>query len=199
MAITPAHESAISAPWGEYVVGVGSMTAETFAQLPVADGWKLELHQGRLLRMPGPGYDHAEIQARLIELINPYMRTHHLGRLVGTSCYVFTAGDVLCPDLSYVQPARLAQAMRQGSYPILAPDLVIEIISPTDVKSKVVEKLNVYLANSVRLSLAVWPATQTIEVWRPGAPVVTLHASDTLDGGDVIPGWATPVSAVFSA
>ncbi len=199
MASTPAHESAISAPWGEYVLGVGPISAELFAQLPVADGWKLELRQGRLLRMPGPGYDHAEIQARLIELINPYMRAHQLGRLVGTGCYVFSAGDVLCPDLSYVQPARLAQAQRQGSYPVLAPDLVIEIISPTDVKSKVAQKFEVYRANGVRLLWAVWPATQTIDMWRPGASVTTLQPSDTLDGADVIPGWSSPASAVFSA
>ena len=199
MAITPAHESAISAPWGEYVVGVGPLSADLFAQLPVEDGWKLELHQGRLLRMPGPGYDHAEIQARLIELINPYMRAHQLGRLVGTGCYVFSTGDVLCPDLSYVQPARLTQAPRQGSYPIVAPDLVIEIISPTDVKSKVAQKFEMYRENGVRLLWVIWPATRTIDVWRPGAPTVTLQASDTLDGADVIPGWAAPISEVFSA
>lgn len=199
MAITSAHESATAAPWGEYVLGVGPLTAELFAQLPVADGWKLELRQGRLLRMPGPGYDHAEIQARLIELINPYMRAHQLGRLVGTACYVLSAGDVLCPDLSYVQPARLAQAPRQGSYPIVAPDLVIEIILPTDVKAKVSEKLKVYLDNGVRLIWVVWPTAQTIDVWQSGSSVVALQASDTLDGADVIPGWASPVSAVFSA
>jgi Uma2 family endonuclease len=112
---------------------------------------------------------------------------------------VLSAGDVLCPDLSYVQPARLAQAQRQGSYPILAPDLVIEIISPTDVKSKVAQKLDVYRANGVRLMWVIWPAMQTIDVWRPGAPVVTLRANDTLDGADVIPGWSASVSEVFSA
>src|SRR5579862_849973 len=90
MAITSPHNAPgqkVTAPWGEYVIGVGPMSVEAFAQLSGADGWLLELYQGRLLRMPGPGYDHAAIQSRLFELVNPHLRANTLGRLVGTGYF----------------------------------------------------------------------------------------------------------------
>ncbi|HLY30661.1 MAG TPA: Uma2 family endonuclease, partial [Ktedonobacterales bacterium] len=181
MAITSPHNAPgqkVTAPWGEYVIGVGPMSVEAFAQLSGADGWLLELYQGRLLRMPGPGYDHAAIQSRLFELVNPHLRANTLGRLVGTGYFVLSTGegqaDVLCPDLSYTQPERLAQAPRRGSYPVVAPDLVVEIVSPTDRLSDVAHKTQVYLVAGVRLIWVIWPVSQTIEVWRsatPAAPV----------------------------
>lgn len=193
------------APWGDYVPRVARMTVEQFEQFPMEEGWIYELHEGRLVSMPGPGRIHGQIQTKLTLILSQYLTVHQLGTLTGTSCYNLplpgNREELLCPDLSYVLPLREAGIVMRGSYPILAPDLVIEISSPRDTRPKVAQKAAIYLLAGVRLLWVVWPNTQTIDVWLPTAhsrPSVTLQTTDTLDGLQVISGFQHPVSDVFA-
>lgn len=204
MAITlpPATEVA---PWGEYIDGLGPITIETFDRLTIQDGWTFELHEGRLLRMPGPGNEHGDIATKFIRKLDAYFVSNDLGILTSTSCYNLpmpgNAEELLCPDLSYVLPARKAQMTKRGSYLIGAPDLVIEIASPNDFRPQMQAKAQVYLTAGVRLVWIVWPVAQSIDVWRPTsptAPVFILGMADQLDGLDVIPGFTCPISAIFA-
>ena len=203
MAIVPPKFAGTVAPWGEYA-GIGPMTIEEFDRLPLEDGWTFELHEGRLIRMPGPGDDHATISVNFYETLHTFLRGHHLGRLKGTSCYVLqlpdNTEDLLCPDLSYLTPAHEKIMPKRGSYRAGAPDLVIEIASPNDYRPQMHNKAQIYLQAGVRLLWIVWPNAQIIDVWRPSsldAPVVTLSIVDMLDGLDVIPGFACLVQAIF--
>ena len=194
----------LHAPWGEYVPRVGHMTVEQFEQFPMEDGWNYELHEGRLISMPGPGREHGRIQTRLTILLSQYLTAHQLGSVVGTSCYnlplVGNHEELLCPDLSYVLPAREAGVVMRGSYPVLASDLVIEISSPRDTRPQVARKAAIYLQAGVQLIWVVWPESQSIDVWLPATPArptATLKSADALDGLGVIPGFRCPVQAVF--
>lgn len=194
------------APWGEYLAGIAPMRIETFDVIPIEDGWTFELHEGRLIRMPGPGKAHANIQTNLYDTVHAYLRNHNLGKLLGTSCYNLplpgNTEELLCPDLSYVVPARLVQMPQRGSYLVGAPDLVIEIASPSDFRPQLRAKAQVYLAAGVRLVWVIWPATQNIDVWQPtatDAPTKQLGLPDQLDGEDVIPGFTCPVQGIFAA
>ncbi|SRR5579884_3904074 len=192
------------APWGEYVARVGPMTVEQFAVFPSEDGWTYELYNGRLISIPGPGFHHAQLQMRLGLLIQPFLTDHQLGSIVGTSCYNLPLPNntevVLCPDLSYIHPTRQIHMQIRGSYPVLAPDLVIEIASPNDYHPQLFDKVQTYLASGVRLIWVVWPDPQTVEVWRPNLPAkptAILSSNDTLDGLDMIPGFQCPVKDIF--
>jgi len=192
------------APWGEYIPRVGRMTVEQFEQFPSEDGWMYELHQGRLITMPGPGFDHAVIQTALYRAIDGFLQTNKLGMLIGTGCYNLplpgSTEEVLCPDLSYINPAKLATMQKRGSYLVGAPDLVIEIASPGDTHPEVARKAATYLQAGVLLIWTLWPTTKTIEVWRPQStnrPVTILQIGDMLDGLDVIPGFQCLVKDVF--
>lgn len=197
------------APWEEYVSRVGQMTVEQFEQFPMEDGWTYELHEGRLVSIPGPGREHGRIQTKLTVMLSAYLTAHNLGIIYGTSCYNLPLPnnheEVLCPDLSYVLPAREVGVAMRGSYPVLAPDLVIEIGSPRDTHPKLAQKSAIYLQAGVQLIWVVWPDLQTIEVWLPTAlaaapvrPSVTLRGADTLDGLHVIPGFQCPVADIFA-
>jgi len=193
------------APWGEYVPFVGYMTAEQFAFFPGDDGWNYELHQGRLIAMPRPGKQHAKIQERFFLTLGLYIRNNNLGSLDGTGCYNLplpnNTEEVLCPDLSYVTPAREASMQIRGSYPVGAPDLVIEIASPNDTHPALTAKAITYLQASVQLIWIVWPNSQTIELWQPTSPLkptATLRTSDMLDGLSIIPGFRCPVQDIFT-
>jgi len=193
------------APWGEFVPFVGYMTVEQFEMFPGQEGWYYELQQGRLIVVPGPGNKHGKIQTKLSYILTQYLDNHQLGSIVGTSCYNLPMpGDtetVLCPDLSYVLPEREAIVQMRGSYPNIAPDLVIEISSPSDTHPGVAQKVADYLAAEVRLIWVLWPTSQTIEVWRPtnkNQPISILKNTDILDGLDVIPGFQCRIQDIFA-
>ena len=76
--------------------------------------------------------------------------------------------------------------------------LVGEVRSPNDTRPEVRAKAEMWLSHGVRLCWAVYPDTRTIDVHRPGVAVVTL-GDDTLDGGDVLPGFTCAVATVFGS
>jgi Uma2 family endonuclease len=205
MAITTPPPATGAAPWGEYIVGLGPMTVEIFDRLTIEAGWVFELHEGRIIRMPGPGNEHGDIQTNLYRIVDVYLARHNLGKLTGTSCYNLplpsNTEELLCPDLSYVVPARKAQMSQRGSYLVGSPDLVIEIASPSDSRPQMQAKAQVYLAAGVRLFWIIWPSTQSVDVWRPtspAAPVKLLGLNDQLDGMDVIAGFTCLVKDIFA-
>ena len=75
--------------------------------------------------------------------------------------------------------------------------MVAEVRSPSDRRAEFNEKIQMWLDFGVRLVLAVYPQTRTIAAHQPGRPVVTLTYQDTLDGGDVLPGFTCPVKDIF--
>jgi Uma2 family endonuclease len=195
----------LQAPWGEYVPHLGRMVVEQFEQFPGENGSLDELHMGRLIVMPGPGIEHAIIQSSIYRLLDGYLQRNQLGLLLGTSCYNLplpgNSEELLCPDLSYIEPKRLAGMPRRGSYPVGAPNLVIEIASSSDTHPELAEKIGICLQAGVRLVWAIWPGTRTIDVWRPNAPdrpIAALRESDILDGFDVIPGFQCTVPDCFA-
>jgi Uma2 family endonuclease len=192
------------APWGEYVPLVGPMTAEQFEQFPGVEDWVYELHEGRLIAMPGPGSAHMAIQTRVYRCIDPFLQQHNLGILFGTGCFYLplpgNTTELLCPDLSYVLPDRLLVMLVRGSYYVGAPDLAVEIASPSDTHPGLAAKAKVYLEAGVRLVWVLWPDTKTIEVWRPESldtPVAVAGIGDSLDAMGIIPGFSCAVNTFF--
>ncbi len=194
------------APWGEYVPMLGPMTVEQFEIIPGVEEWTYELHEGRLIAMPGPGEEHGIIQSEVTFIIKQFLKTHGLGTINGTCCYVLSRpgmpDEVLCPDLSYLAPDHRKSMSKRGSYIVGAPDLAIEIASPSDTHPGLAAKAKVYLDAGVRLVWVLWPETQSVEVWRSeslDAPIALLNSGDTLEGLDVIPGFTCTVGEFFGA
>jgi Uma2 family endonuclease len=83
------------------------------------------------------------------------------------------------------------------SFAEFAPDLAVEIVSPTDRSSEMEQKISEYLAAGTRLVWVVYPMTKTVYVYGPGRAVQRLSASETLSGEDVLPGFSITVSEFF--
>ena len=193
--------------WGEIVADAPyPMGFEEFERLP-DDGKHYELVQGRLLRMPPPGGQHAKIAAKLLAALLTFVEQSNLGGDVlgemGFRLHVPGKLELteLEPDLSYVRAGR-APAPDSPEYPkawSLAPDLVVEIASPDQYRPEMAEKARQYLAAGVRLVWMIWPKRQQIDVWRPeyDTPVDTLALNEALDGLDVLPGFSYPLSKLF--
>lgn len=102
------------------------------------------------------------------------------------------------PDFVYIVEAQLPADPAALSGPFRgAPDLAVEILSPDDRPTRVMEKIDFYLRHGVRLVWLIDPLHQTVTVFSPTADAFTLHREDVLEGGAVIPGFSVPVDDLF--
>ncbi|MGH2517006.1 MAG: Uma2 family endonuclease, partial [Ktedonobacterales bacterium] len=171
------------------------------------DGWMYELVEGRLVRMPSCGGEASLVAGNLLAEVVLFLRTHKLGRATGSDgTYNLTQPDdteetALVPDVAFVRadrvPARTSPEFAKAWR--LAPDLVAEVVSPSQYRPEMAAKAKRYLEAGVRLVWIVWPKYQQVDVWRTGAdqPIATLKLGDALDGLDVLPGFSYALSDLF--
>jgi Uma2 family endonuclease len=105
------------------------------------------------------------------------------------------------PDLSFVSYERWPRSKPfpfTGNARDVVPDLAVEVVSPGDSADDLIAKAREYLRGGVRLVWVIYPLAQEIHAYLPGAKNVRVYlASDELDAGDILPGFHTPVGALF--
>ena len=176
-----------------------SMTVEEFLVCSIPDG-KAELVRGELRVTPPPGAPHGTAAINLVVMLANYVRAHGLGRAFGDSFgyeLVRLPRTVRVPDGSFVRGERLPpEGIGPGLFKF-APDLAIEVLSPSETASELEEKLDDYLLSGTPLIWVVDPVRRTVMIIAADAPVRWLRETDTLDGGTVVTGFTCPVSDIF--
>ncbi len=185
------------------------MTTETSAKLMTADELlrlgadaRGELIRGVFCEMTPTGVQHARIAARLTVRLGVFIEPRRLGELAVGDMGVRLERDpdtVRAPDIAFTSAECSALEPAITGYAEVVPDLAVEVRSPNDSRREVHDKALMWLSHGVRLVWVVHPDTRTIDVYRADAPAATLAGDATLDGCDVLPGFACPVSAVFDA
>ena len=175
------------------------MTVEEFAEYPFPDG-KVELVRGEPRVMPPAGAPHGRVQSNLARLLLPFVHEHRLG-------WVFNDGlgielmalprTVRNPDLSFVRASRLPRGGVSQGFLKVPPDLAVEVLSPSETKRDVEDKLADYRACGTVLLWVIDPKRRTVTVLSGDEPARVLTIDDTLDGGDVIPGFSCRVAELF--
>lgn len=170
------------------------MTAEELVRLP-EDGNRYELVAGELVTMSPSFGRHSMIAGRIAAHLGHYVRSHGLGEvLVADGGYLLRRSpDTLrCPDVSFVAKGRLIEdAFVSG-----APDLAVEVISSSDTYSEIESKVRDYLNAGCSMVAVVDPRKSSVSVHTVNN-VTYLATGDTLDGGDLVPGWKLPLSEIF--
>jgi Uma2 family endonuclease len=102
-------------------------------------------------------------------------------------------------ELAFVRADRVPTGDERRRCAELAPDRAVEVASPSDSAREIADKAARWPAAGVRLVRVVWPARQAVDVYEAGheAPRA-LGANDTLDGGEVLPGFEVPVAELFT-
>ena len=175
------------------------LTAEDLLRLH-GQGVKGELIDGVLHRKVSAGKRHSFIAGNIMAPLHTHVRRNRLGRVGGTDGGVFIRRNpdtVREPDVFFVSAERLPLDDQSDGYLEVAPELVVEIVSPNDSQDEVDEKTLIWLALGVLMVVEVYPRTLTVAVHRPSVPAVTLMRDDVLDGGDVLPGFRLPLSEIF--
>jgi Uma2 family endonuclease len=129
-----------------------------------------------------------------------YVRAQKLGRVYTNETGFVLMSDpdtVRAPDVAFLRRERLTEGRSPRGYIRGAPDLAVEVISPSDRYTEVAEKIAEWLEHGVRMVVVVDPRRKTVDVHRPGQPTRTLGMNDVLDGEDVVPGWSLAVRDLF--
>ncbi len=163
---------------------------------------RYELVEGRLVRMSPTGGSHGRCSSDLNGALWTYATSHGVGVVLGaeTGFNLTRSGErretVLAPDVAFVR-AEHAPLTETDDFTRVAPDLAVEVASPSDTLKRMAEKARRWLDREVRLVWVVWPRRREVDVWQSGetAPRI-LTAVDTLDGGAVLPGFSIPVAQV---
>jgi Uma2 family endonuclease len=178
-------------------------TADDLMRMP-DDGKRYELVQGELVEMPPPNRGHALLSARLLIAIGSFAQAHDLGEVTGADGAFWLHTDpetgletVRVPDVAFTTKVRKSTApdkIYRG-----APDLAVEVISPSETFTMIRRKLRDYFAYGVRRVWLVYPDARSIEVYRNAEdePVI-LDVEGTLEGGDLLPGFSLKVKEVFA-
>jgi Uma2 family endonuclease len=173
------------------------ITAEEFdhiATLPENLDKRLEFIGGEIVELVSDTYA-SEIAYTLGSEIKAFAKRNKLGRVTGADGGYYVGRDRYIPDVGFISFARQPERVR-AAYNPLAPDLVVEVVSPTDIAKTTLEKVANYLAVGTVVWL-VYPDEQEIQVFEPGSTVKTLSIDDTLEGGKVLPNFKLAVKDIF--
>lgn len=176
------------------------LTAEDLLRMP-DDGWRYELVRGELRRMPLPGFQHGRIANRIAFHLTGHVEANGLGVVVAAETgFLLHANpdEVRGADVAFISRSRYeATPFSQEKHFPGAPDLVVEVVSPSDSYSEVEEKVLVWLHAGARLVVLADPKKRVVFVHRPGASPEILTSAEILSGEPVVPGWAFKVGDAF--
>jgi len=175
------------------------MTADDLLRL-YGKGVRGELIRGVLHETTPAGLRHGKIAMLLGGKFVTHVEPAGLGHVFGSDSGVLLETDpdtVREPDIAYVSAERLPLDADIDSYCPVGPDLVVEIKSPSDSERVVDDKATMWLDFGVRMALVINPETGTIRVRHPDLPTVVLTLDDTLDGGEVLPGFGCAVREIL--
>ena len=108
-------------------------------------------------------------------------------------------GLVRAPDVSFISVERLPGGeLPDEAIAAISPDLAVEVISPSNTKKEIARKLREYFASGTRLAWIVQPRTRTVEVYTSATEKQVLSIKQSLDGGDVLPGFRLALTRLFT-
>jgi Uma2 family endonuclease len=145
-------------------------------------------------------YSEGSLAAAIIGHLSIYLAEYDLGNVSGADGTLkLWPGLVRAPDVSFVSWDKLpGRQLPSQKIPLLIPDLAVEVLSESNTRGEMERKLKEYFLAGVRLVWYIDPETRTARVFTAPDEAVTLTESDSLDGGDVLPGFTLPLKKLFA-
>lgn len=161
-----------------------------------------ELVDGEVVEMTPAGGVHGRITSRIDRWLAEHVERQGGGEiLVGDVGFVLNLPQdperVRAPDVAFVSSSRLPEGQLPHGFLQGAPDLAVEVLSPSDNPVQVQQKVRDYLDAGARLVWVVAPEAKTVTVYRADGSARLLRERDVLEGEGVLPGLAIPLAEVF--
>lgn len=175
------------------------VTIDEFAALDEEEGYRLELSRGRLVREPAPGPRHGRLAFRVLDLLRRFGEDEGRGLVFFDTAFILSSVEhiVRVPDVAFVTADRIPPEGLSDGFWELAPDLVAEVVSPSNRASEMQQKALEYLEAGSRLVWLFDPAERTIAVYRSRSEIRILVPGEVLEAGNVLPELRVPVEGVF--
>jgi Uma2 family endonuclease len=180
--------------------GPGFHTADELLGLPRGT-WRYELVAGALRRMSPSGYRHGTVVARITARLAPFVEAHGLGEICGAETGFLLRRNpdtVRAPDAAFLSNETLAGLAGpvDGFFPG-APDLAIEVRSPSDRDADLTAKIAGWLDAGSRAVLVVDPERDRAAVYRPGNRMTSFLRDEDVELPDVLPEWSLRLTEIF--
>ena len=166
--------------------------------LDMGDIGPCELLDGRIVPMSLTGDVHGEIEAEIIRHLGNFNAKGKNGRVLGREVGVYIRRNpdrVRGVDAAFI--SKLRQPVAKKGFLEVAPELIVEVVSPNDRWRDVLEKLEEYFSIGVDRVWIVEPESKTVRVFRASTSYIKLTESDTLSGDGVLEGFELPLSELF--
>jgi Uma2 family endonuclease len=173
------------------------ITGEELSRMP--DLGPCELVEGRIVPMPPTSYAHGEIEADVSAALKAYARGIGKGRIMAGEVGIYVRCDpdtVRAADVLFISNERYARR-ESASYLDVAPELVVEILSPDDLWSEVMEKLSDYFVAGVDAVWVINPRRKEVFSYRSLTEVQRFGEGQILTDEEILPGFVVSVSELF--
>jgi Uma2 family endonuclease len=182
---------------------VSAVTTEfTFADLERMpdDRMTREILYGELIELPPPKLNHEEIAALFVASLNLFIGRSARGRVYGSSMGYKVLGDDrtwLMPDVSFLLMERV-KANRGKDYAEGAPDLAVEVVSPSESAQDVEDKIQAYLLGGAQAVVVVYPKSRFVRLHLADGTARALREGDVLELPSFLPEWRLPITDIFA-
>lgn len=173
------------------------LTLEEFAQLP-RDGVRHEISEGELITMPPPKSLHSRVVRKIFKALEAVVDKSRFGEVFAEAGYVLFCDPLTVrqPDVSVLSKERI-KATSPDEYFEGAPELAVEVLSPSDPAEDLDIKIEQYLKSGAKQVWILYPKTKRIHVFHAVNQGTILHAEQTLEGRDLLPGFSVKVADLF--
>ena len=173
------------------------MTIEQYDALPEREGVKYELNEGELLAVsPSPRLVHNRVRDEIGFRLRELVRSHQLGEVTMETDFKLAEGTIRIPDVAFVRADRLLgidpRQRLEG-----APDLAVEVASPSDDPDDLVLKAQQYLTAGARAVWIIYPEARLAYIYKPGQRPEVRDARQSLDDAELLPGFSAPLSTIL--
>jgi len=159
--------------------------------------YRMELVDGKIIVMSPSGYESDEVAAEFVRVLGNWVRPKKLGRVTASSAgFDLPSANVRAPDVSFVRRERLPKSPR--SFAELAPDLMVEVKSPTDTLKSLRDKVQFFLSQGTKVGILMNPQRRRVEIYRPDSEVEILGDGDVLTIPDLLPGFEVAIVDLWS-
>jgi Uma2 family endonuclease len=166
-------------------------------QVKLGDDYRVELVDGRITVMSPSGYESDEVAFRFGRRLADWVEPKRVGRVTGSNArFILPDSNTRAPDVSFVRAERLRRAPR--SFAQLAPDLMVEVKSPSDSLEQLEQKITNFLQQGTQVGILINPENRTVKLFRINQQTIELQDGDILTLPDLLPGWSVAVSELWS-
>jgi Uma2 family endonuclease len=177
------------------------MTADELLVMP-DDGFLYELIKGELIKVsPPPGHEHGLVTMNIAGPLYEHVKTNNLGKVYAAETGFLLQQNpdtVRAADVAFIKRERIEKAAPVKGYWIGAPDLAVEVVSPSDTVDRIEGKVAEWLEAGALMVWVVSPKLHTVTVYRSLTDVIALTERHNLEGGDVVQGFTIRVAGIFA-